>query len=398
MVRLALLLLLLAGAARAEQTPGKSLEILVAPRAAPVVAGEMVPVTIRGVYDTEIALEEMEIAPSPSFDWIQLAPDDWRNEMVDGVLRRIVERRLAIFPKVSGVDAFGPVDHHLTVIGAGSRREEVTVHAQPVSIAVAPMPDGPPFEKPWGWRFAASNITLTDELSTDPAQLVDGETVTRTVTLRAEGALPGMLPPRPVIQEPWLITFAAPVETRLERGREGLASTAIWRWQFRPETGEPGVIPPVPIPFFNTTTRKVEAVEIPPLPIGYASFAAAQGPGGAMGRGARLAYLGAFGLGLAAGGVALSLAFERPDSFLRRFARRWSPLPRWRLRRAARAGDLLALRRAAEDYLPEAEARSPDLRAAALARLDAAIYGPGGVGFDAPGFARDLRRARRGGA
>ena len=395
MVRLALLLLLLAGVARAEQPEGKSLVILAEPRARPVVAGEMVPVTIRGVYDTEIALERMEIAPSPSFDWIQLAPDDWRNEMVDGIRRRVVERRLAVFPKVSGIDSFGPVDHHMTVIGVGSQRTEVTVHAQPISIAVAPMPDVPPFEKPWGWRFAAARLTITDELSTDPAQLVDGETVERVVTLRAEGALPEMLPPRPVIQEPWLITFAAPVETGFERSAEGLVSTAVWRWQFRPETGEPGVIPPVPIPFFNTTTREVEAVEIPALPIGYASFAASQGPGGEMGAGARLGYLGALGLGLVAGGAALTWRLDRPAGFLGRIARRWSPLPLWRLRRAARAGDLRALRRAAEAYLARAEAHRPDLRARALAGLDAAIYGRGGTAFDTRGFVRDLRAAAR---
>ncbi|TPE50237.1 BatD family protein [Amaricoccus solimangrovi] len=387
------LALLCATAARAEE--GKSLTLIAAPAATPVIAGEMVPLTIRGVYDTEIALEKMEIAPSQGFDWIQLAPDDWHDERIGGVTRRVVERRLAIFPKTGGQDTFGPVNHHLTVIGEGSRREEITLRAQPVTLAVAPMPDDPPFEKPWGWRFAASKVTITDALSTDPAKLADGETVTRTVTFRAEGALPEMLPPRPVIQEPWLISFAAPVETKLERGRWGLASTAIWRWQFRPETGEPGVIAPIPIPYFNTLTRRVEAVEIPALPIGYASFKASQVPGGEMGAGARLAYLGALGLGLLAGLALSAGAVERRAGWWERALRHWSPAPLLRLRRAARSGDLLALRRAAEDYLTPEEARDPARRAAALDRLDAAIYGPDTAGFDAARLVRDLRRARR---
>jgi hypothetical protein len=392
-----LLAVLAATSARSEQVPGKTLEIIAHPRVSPVIAGEMVPVTIRGVYDTEIALEEMKIAPSPSFDWIQLVPDDWHDEMVDGVSRRIVERRLAVFPKVSGMDSFGPVDHVLTAIGASSRREDVTVHAQPITIAVGPMPDDPPFEKPWGWRFAASKVTLTDELSTDPAQLVDGETVTRTVTLRAEGALPEMLPPRPVVGAPWLITFTGPVEQELERDENGLASTVIWKWQFRPETGEPGVLPPVPIPYFNTVTRKVEAVEIPALPIGYASFENSQVPGGEMGGPTRFAYMGALGLGVAGGLVLGTLGVEGGAGWLGRAWRRRSPLPLWRLRRVARMGDLLALRRAAEEYLTPGEARRPALRAAALGRLEAAIYGasPGGD-FDRRGFLRDLRASARG--
>ncbi|WP_258028270.1 hypothetical protein [Cereibacter sphaeroides] len=39
------------------------------------------------------------------------------------------------------------------------------------------------------------------------------------------------------------------------------------------------MLPAVPIPYFNTVTRKVEAAEIPALPIGYASFAASQSAG-----------------------------------------------------------------------------------------------------------------------
>lgn len=380
----------------AAEVPGKSLTLIVEPRVVPAVVGEMIPVTIRGVYDTEIALEEMEIAPSPSFDWVQLDHDSWRNERIGGVTRRVVERKLAIFPKTSGLDTFGPVDHVLTVIGANSQREEVTVRAQPAAISVGPLPDDPPFEKPWGWRFAASRVTITDELSTDPSQLSDGEIVTRTVTLRAEGVLPEMLPPRPVIQQPWLITFADPIQKSFERDATGVVSTVIWTWRFRPETGEPGVLPPEPIPFFNTTTRKVEAVEIPPLPIAYASFGASQAPGGEMGRGARLAYLGALGAGLLAGLALCALGVEGRAGWSRRALRLYSPAPLWRLRRAARAGDPLALRRAGEDYLAPGEARAPDRREEAFSRLDTAIYGRNPGTFDADAFVRDLRRAWRG--
>lgn len=394
MVRLSLLLLLLAGPAAAA-SPGKTLEIIASPRATPIIAGEMVPITIRGVYDRKVALEEMTITPSAAFDWIQLVPDIWSTAMVNGLSHLVVERKLAVFAKVSGIDTFGPVDHAMTVIGADSRREEVTVHAQPLSLSVAPMPDGPPFEQPWGWRFAAAKLSISETLSTDPAKLVDGETVTRRVTLRAEGVLPEMLPPRPVIQQPWLIAFAGPNERTMERSAAGLVSSVTWTWQFRPETGEPGVLPPVPIPFFNTTTRRIEAVEIPPLPIGYASFKASQQPGSRMTGGLRLGLAAALAGGLAAGLALQAAGQEAGRGWLRRTWQHHSPLPRWRLRRAAREGDLLALRRAAEAYLPADRAGNPALRLEAVTRLERAIYRPG-VGFDPAGFVRDLRRARRG--
>lgn len=285
----------------------------------------------------------------------------------------------------------------MTMIDAASQREEVTVHAPAVSLSVAPMPEDPPFERPWGWRFAASKLTVTDALSTDPARLKDGETVTRRATLRAEGALPEMLPPRPVIQQPWLITFAGPVERKLERSEAGVTSTVVWTWQFRPETGEPGVLPPTPIPYFNTVTRRVEAVEIPALPIGNAGFQATQAPGSALHGGVRIGLAAALGLGFAAG-LGLQVAgLARGHGWIGRALRRHAPLPRWRLARAARGGDLLALRRAAVDYL-DARGRGaalPGPAAEALARLDRAIYAPGTAAFDARAFTRALRTAAR---
>ncbi|MEI4485046.1 hypothetical protein V8J36_02505 [Frigidibacter sp. MR17.14] len=391
MVRALLLLALLAGAAAAEEP--RVLTIEPHPLHGRIVEGEMIPVTIRGVYDRPVAREEMVIAPSDRFDWVQLGKDDWHRERVDGVERVVVERHLAIFPNHTGIARFGPVKHELQIIDqATSRRVPVTVIARPVELTIAPMPDDPPFHSPHGWRFTAAGLTLTDELSTDPATLKDGETVTRTVTLRAEGALPEMLPPRPVIQQNWLITFTAPVERRLELTPEGPVATVVWRWQFRPHTGEPGVLPAEAIPFFNTTTRRVEKVEIPALPIGYGSFRSSQVPSGEIGT-ASLAALVCTTLGGMLLGLAILMRGERVARS--RLAENWariSPVYGWRM---ARAQGPLALRRAAEDW---ARARQipPARAAAALAPLDRAIYARAAPMPEAKTLRRALRAARRG--
>ena len=230
-------------------------------------------------------------------------------------------------------------------------------------------------------------MTLTDELSTDPARLADGETVTRRVTLRAKGTLPEALPPRPIVSEPWLITFAAPVERQLlpDRGRAGLR-------------GDLGLA----VPPRDRRARRAAADRHPllqrhhprgwtrsrsrPLPIGYASFYTSQVQTGRFDAAGRLAEAGALLAGLAAGG-ALVLSRRAPDTTRARLAAPpppLSPLLRWRLRRAARDGDLLAARRLLAETRPEAT------EAAAL--LDAAIYGHG-TGFDPAAFRRALRRA-----
>lgn len=194
---------------------------------------------------------------------------------------------MAIFPKHGGLSNFGPAEHNLTIITAAGDRQPMTVKAQPLTLSVSPMPEEPidrphgmhvvtPYERETAWRFAASRVEAEESFSVDPSALKDGETVTRAVTLRAWGVLPEMLPPRPAIDEEWLIAFTMPTERRLERTPEGPISTVVWRWSFRPETGEPGVIKAIPIPFFNTATREMDRIEIPAMPIGYASFASSQ--------------------------------------------------------------------------------------------------------------------------
>ena len=367
---LALLLALFAGLFAALAAPALAegnlrLSILADPGLGRPVEGEMVAVTIRGVYDRKIANEKIEIDPTDAFDWIQTRQDDWREEMIDGLSHIVFERHLAIWPKRAGPLQFGPARHRLTIITRQGQREDVVVEAQPLTISVAPFPQVK------GWHFTGRRVELTDTLSTDAARLADGEIATRRVTLRVLGALPEHLPPRPVVSENWLITFAAPVQRNLTLTADGPVAEAIWTWQFRPHTGEPGVLEPVTIPFFDTVGRRMDSVQIPALAIGYASFYTGQTPTGRIGAAAIWTVAAAMAAGLALGlGLAtLRLAPEATAAGLARLRMRWSPFPRLRMWRAARRGDLLALRRAAEDA-----GASPER----IAEIERAIYGPPG--------------------
>ena len=401
----------LATPALAEEGLGdKTLSFVASPASSSIIAGEMVLTTIRGVYDRKVALETLTLSSSADFDWIQLGKDVWREERIEGRAYLTFERHLAIFPKHGGLVSFGPAEHELTVITAAGEREKVTVKAQPLTLSVSPMPEAPinrphglhvvtPYERPNNWRFAASKLEATDEFSADPSALQDGQTLTRTVTLRATGALPEMLPPRPAIDEEWLITFTTPTERKLERSSEGVVGEVVWRWSFRPETGEPGVIKAIPIPFFNTVTREMDSIELAAMPIGYASFASSQVRGGETTRASRVGMGAALLAGLSLGlwVLARSFAPERADAARRGWRRLRGRLalgPWLDLRAAARNGDLLALRRAAEAWLTAREAATP-ARLRLLEGLDRAIYAPAdGGAFDASGFATALRRGR----
>lgn len=342
------------------------LELVLAPDRPQPVVGEMVVVTIRAVYDLKIANEKLEITAGSGFDWIQIKPDHWREEQIDGLPRIVMERELALWPKTAGLLQFGPVSHRLTVIDRQSQRQDIVVTAKPLSLSVG---DYPPQR---GWHFTAGALELSEELDGDPGHLADGQVLTRKIRLRALGALPEHLPPRPVVSENWLITFAPPPEKQLILTEAGPVAEVLWTWQFRPHTGEPGVLEPEEIRFYNSSTRKLDTVEIPALPLAYASFFTGQVPIGQILTSQKLLLALAALLALSAG-LGFAAVWLLPPSGRAAWARlraRWNPALRRELWRARRGGDLLAERRLLA---------AMGLSQVRQARLDQAIYRrPGG--------------------
>ncbi|GAB4070725.1 BatD family protein [Ancylobacter sonchi] len=339
-IRIVAFLVLLLGGARADDLR------LVVPQMQPVV-GEMIPVTLRGEYTSRIALETLTFPGSDQYDWMQLARDQWRDEEIDGRTVRVFERRLAVFPRQAGPLTLGPVTHHLTVVGANNLREPLDMTAQPITLPVAPFPaEGAP--------LSARKLEIEDTLSDAPGALRDGETLVRRITLKAQGALPHQLPPRPSMRQPWLISFAAPERRETQPTPEGPATSITWEWHLRPKTGEPGVLPAVSIPWFDTAARQMRTVEIAAIPFGYASFRDNRSGVGSLSAGQVGIALFVFAIGVAAGYVVAfsGLSRRRREDIVRQL-RRLSPFDPTKqgVKRVMRTGDLLIIRRAAERYL-----------------------------------------------
>ncbi|WP_024279870.1 BatD family protein [Xanthobacter sp. 126] len=387
-LRRALCLLLLlcppAGAARAESLR------LVIPEMRPV-AGEMIPIVVRGEYERQITLEKLSFPGSPDYDWMQLARDQWRTEQVEGRSVRVFERRIALFPRHAGPLTIGPVTHRLTVVGTDAPREELPVTAEPVTVGVAPFPVE-------GATLAARSLSVTDVLSAEPGKLRDGETLVRRVTIEAVGAPSHLVPPRPIVRAPWLISFAAP-EARTQRlTPDGPVTTVTWEWHLRPSTGDPAVLPAIAIPWFDTEARQMRTAEIPAIPFGYASIYAGVGGTGHLPAGqVRVVVLAVTG-GLMAGCVLVlaGLGPRRRDDALRALGR-LSPVDPTRIavRRAVRTGEPFALRRAVERHLRRWRALGLPVSGQETASLDARLYGRGGdsVPFDAEAEAKAILRA-----
>nr|WP_246184909.1 hypothetical protein [Paracoccus aestuariivivens] len=359
---------------------------LILPETHPVV-GEMIALTIRGEYTGAITLEDMTFPDSAAYDWIQISPDEWKDERIEGKLRRTFQRHIAIFAKQSGSLAIGPVTHMLTKAETNARAQ-VPVTAKAVSINVAPYPAP-------GRPLAASTLAVTDELSGDPARIRDDQTIQRRITLTAQGSMGHLLPPRPDLREPWLISFAAPEKRETRLTQDGPVAFVQWEWSLRPITGEQGALPPMRFSWFDTGKREMRGAIMPPIPFGYGKLA--ENVGG-MAQAPALARWSSMAAVLA-GFLMPLLVLLRSRRFpalsrLKAALHRLRPNPALTdLREAARGQDLLALRRSVEKYLGHEASVSPTQNLA-LHRLDTALFAKEPHDFDRDAFLAEITRSR----
>ncbi|UOM35562.1 hypothetical protein [Acuticoccus sp. I52.16.1] len=371
-----------------------SLEIVLDPLTAPPREREMILATLRGTFEDDVAIAryEIEIPRMPGFDWMQLTRDAWRAERVDGRQVRIMERRLAFFPRRAGSLTIQPVRDVLTIADPEGGRSVTEIRSEALTVEVegALASDG-------AWWLPAKMIELSDRWDKGPGQLEPGATVTRRVTLWVLGATAEMLPPQPPMREPWLITFVGAEERTTELTWGGPISTVTWEWTFQPKTGEPGVLPQVEIPFFDTLDREVHAVTLPATPIAVLGFGEnrVEAWRDGFGRGWAVVVAGVLGVALVLGAALSGVRLATTDELRRRVARVVPTRRERALMRAARAGDLAAFRSNAATLL---RARPP-AETFALERVDRALFAraaPAPDRAELVALARALRRSRAG--
>ncbi|QDL94088.1 protein BatD (plasmid) [Paroceanicella profunda] len=358
------------------------------PDAAPRV-GQMMLATLRGTYRLDIAHEDLKLRRMADLDWMRLGQDTWHEELVDGRSARVMERRIAFFPQRAGTITLLPVAHELRYVGRDGVRRTGIVRSPAVSFEVRPAPAGAEA----GW-LPARAVELSDHWSRDASRLTDGDSVERRVVLRVLGATPQMLPEQPPMRAPWLITFTPPETRDMQLTPAGPVTTVVWTWTLRPITGEPGVLPEVVIPWFDTGEDVAKTVRIPPGAIGYAGFT-----GNATDR-----WRSGFGGGAApvalwlAGALAALCVSARGRSLAGGGLGKWQAMrararARRALRRCARAGDIGGARLAAASLLA---ARSEAERHRLLAPLDRVLFG-GETAPPAPDLSRLCRAVERAG-
>lgn len=333
--------------------------------------GEMVLLTIRGVYRRHITREVIVQPDLEGFNWTQLGPDVWRDDRLDGQKVKTFTRRMAIYPNRAGTLQLGAFTHNLTLTDEIDAWFEYPVRSSPVTIDVAPAPGGD------DWWFPVKSLKISDQWSNAPDQLAPGEGVLRIIRVEALGVTPEMIPPMPELKSPSAMIFPHPDKRFVELSPDGPLSYAFWRWTIRPTNDTSAIVEPLGFEYFDTTTRQTHSVTISAQRVAYGSVV----PEG-NGISGKVDFpsptrLPGWPLTVMAGvicalGAGFSVAGRRLSglSALRRF-RAFDPLAR-QLKQAARAGDVVLLRRAATAILRREGAS--DIRLLLLSELDRSVF------------------------
>ncbi len=185
------------------------------------------------------------------------------NTQIDGRYYRVIERRYSIYPQASGELEIPALTFQARVEGyrqslldpgklviKRSREHRVTVLPPPAEFS------GPVW-------LPARQLNLSQHWSSDPTALKVGDSITRTVSLQADGLLGSQLPALPATELAGAKLY--PDKAKIENGDEQSPWTGVRSEATAIIPTAPGefLLPEIRIPWWNTETQQMEVAVLP---------------------------------------------------------------------------------------------------------------------------------------
>jgi hypothetical protein len=208
--------------------------------------------------------------PNPPDALIQRLGEDKRYTTTrDGLQYTVIERKYALFPQKSGAVRIEPLHLEARIAAAGRSRFNsffnrptriARFESEAVELAVRPAPASFP-DKHW---LPAEQVRLEENWSQDPTQLKAGEPVTRTLTVKADGATVGVLPELGVAPEDAALKHY-PDQPALNEDKTPGGVNASRQEKIALIPGKPGRyrLPAIEIPWWNTRDDRLEFARLP---------------------------------------------------------------------------------------------------------------------------------------
>jgi hypothetical protein len=194
-------------------------------------------------------------------------------KLINGVRHGVIEMRYAIYPQQSGVLIIPPQVFTATLVQTPGENPQqnanpfgpqpgklVRVSSAQVPLTVKPKPADYPADVPW---LPARSLTLEENWSPEPGSTQVGDSLTRTLVLKAEGQAGSQLPPLPATDVAGLRRYPDQPQLNNLGSERGLIGTREEREALVP--GRPGAIelPAVDITWWNTREDHLEHTSLP---------------------------------------------------------------------------------------------------------------------------------------
>lgn len=200
----------------------------------------------------------------------KLGDDSNFNTDVNGESYSVTERKYAIFPQKSGRYTIKPlvltadilVNNRPSVNSFFSSQMTKTRRVESKAITLDVKPAPPAFTgKHW---LTAQQLTITQAWSGDIQQMKVGEPLTRTLSLQVKGATPSQLPELASHNNlPPLKTYPDQPLLQEQKAVDGVSSFREEKCALIAPKAGTYTLPAIEIPWFNSTTQKLEVARIP---------------------------------------------------------------------------------------------------------------------------------------
>lgn len=192
-------------------------------------------------------------------------------KLINGVRHGVIETRYAIYPQQSGTLEVPALVFSATLVQTGSQNQEASpfgpqpgrlmrVSSARMPLNVKPKPADYPADVPW---LPARSVTLEESWNPEPGNSQVGDSLTRTIILKAEGLSGSQLPPLPATQIAGLRHYPDQPQLGNLISERGLIGTREEREALVPN--RPGAIdlPTVDVTWWNTREDHLEHSSLP---------------------------------------------------------------------------------------------------------------------------------------
>ncbi|KPZ08922.1 Uncharacterized protein ALO41_05218 [Pseudomonas amygdali pv. ulmi] len=190
-------------------------------------------------------------------------------KLINGVRHGVIETRYAIYPQQSGVLKIPAQVFSATLVqtpAEGSQGQDanpfgpqpgrsVRVKSAEVPLTVKPKPADYPADVAW---LPARSISLEESWSPEPGTTQVGDSLTRTLILKAEGLAGAQLPPLPPTEVPGLRRYPDQPQLRNLPSERGLIGTREEREALVPTRAGAIDLPAVEVTWWNTREDHLE--------------------------------------------------------------------------------------------------------------------------------------------